>query len=119
MIDLAGVSSGLRCRIIWRLSCIIDDIMWERHEAKPSSRDAAPVCPSIEEKQTVSTPPARILKACPPKVRRGALGFRARQTRKQQYSVVKQQVTEAPSQGRPKPKSKRKNSPKTKDTQVE
>jgi hypothetical protein len=31
----------------------------------------------------------------------GALGFRARQTRKQQYSVIKERAAGAPSQGRP------------------
>ena len=38
------------------------------------------------------------------KVCRGALGFRARQTRPQVYSVVKERAAGAPSQGRPKPK---------------
>lgn len=44
---------------------------------------------------------ARILRSCPAKPRRGALGFRARQTRKQTYSVVKDQADATPSQARP------------------
>ena len=58
--------------------------------------DTAPVCSSSEQKQTVTTLPQRILKACAPRVCRGALGFRARQTRKQQYSVFKHPAAETP-----------------------
>jgi hypothetical protein len=39
--------------------------------------------------EQAQTRPAVIRRACPAKVCRGALGFRARQTRKQEYSVVK------------------------------
>ena len=78
---------------------------------------APPACSSAEEKQTAATTPQRIVKACPPRVCRGALGFRARQTRKQEYSVIKQPAAEAPSQARP--TSKRNKPSRTQPPQVE
>lgn len=63
------------------------------------------VCSSSEEKQTERAPsPTRIYRTTPAKACRGALGFRARQTRPQRYSVVREQAAGAPSQGRPKSK---------------
>jgi transposase len=66
------------------------------------------VCSSSEEKQSGLAAP-RIRRMSPAKVCRGALGFRARTTRPQQYSVVRDQSAGAPSQGRP--PSKRAQSP--------
>ena len=45
--------------------------------------------------------PDRIRRTCPAKVCRGALGFRARQTRPQEYSVKKEPLAGAPRQRRP------------------
>ncbi len=71
---------------------------------------APPVCSPPEEKQTETVPaPPRIVKTSPAKVYRGALGFRARQTRKQQYSVIKERVAATHSQARP---SSKPNKPK-------
>jgi transposase len=56
----------------------------------------------VEQKQTATASLPRTVKVCPAKVCRGALGFRARPTRKQRYSIVKQPVAEAPSRDRPK-----------------
>jgi len=68
-----------------------------------------PVCSSGAEKQTEADASApRIRRISPAKVCRGALGFRARQTRPQEYSIFKERAAGAPSQGRP--KSKRINS---------
>jgi hypothetical protein len=58
-------------------------------------------CSSAEKKQANSQPPKLIGGACPARVCRGALGFRARETRKQEHSVVKDPAAGAPSQGRP------------------
>jgi transposase len=68
-------------------------------------------CSSVEQKQAVSSLPTLIRRTCPAKVYRGALGFRARQTRKQEYSIVKEQSAGSPSQVRP--RSKRKTKPDT------
>jgi hypothetical protein len=57
------------------------------------------------------TPPVVIRRACPAKVCRGALGFRARQTRKQEYSVVTERSAGAPRRRRPATQTKSK--PKT------
>ena len=79
---------------------------------------AAPTPPPREpEDQT------RVKKVSPGKVCRGLLGFRARQTRPQEYSVVKHPPGKAPSQGRPKktvtaanqPKPPEPSKPKTKE----
>jgi transposase len=70
-------------------------------------------CFSQDEKQAGSAAPTLIRRACPAKIRRGALGFRARQTRKQEYSVVKEQSAGSPSQVRPPSKRKTKNEPST------
>jgi hypothetical protein len=67
----------------------------------------AEACSSPEDKQTsTEQPPAVIRETCPPKVCRGALGFRARQTRPQQYSVKKDPSAGAPRQRRPASKNK-------------
>jgi transposase len=79
-----------------------------------------PVRSLPEEKQTEAAPlpsSPRILKTSPAKVCRGALGFRARQTRKQEYSVVKERAAVIPSQARP--QSQRRKANKTKDPQQE
>jgi hypothetical protein len=69
------------------------------------------VCSSSPEEQTESSPRLKVFRrACPAKVCRGALGFRARTTRKQEYSVEKDLSAGAPSQGRPR---KRKSKPET------
>jgi hypothetical protein len=63
------------------------------------------VCSSAEDKQTaVQPPPQHIRKACPARVCRGALGFRARQTRKQEYSVVNHQTADTTSRSWPRSK---------------
>lgn len=51
--------------------------------------------------QKPPSPPGRIRRTCPAKVRRGALGFRARQTRPQEYSVEKERSAGAPRRRRP------------------
>jgi hypothetical protein len=61
-------------------------------------------CSPAKEKQTDDQQPEVVRKACPPKVCRGELGFRARLTRKQEYSVLRERAAGAPSQGRPKTK---------------
>ena len=73
--------------------------------------NGAEACSPIEEKQAAADqPPPRIPKVCPAKVCRGALGFRARQTRKQEYSVFKERAAETSS--RP-TQPRRKKPPKT------
>src|SRR6185437_2046583 len=68
-------------------------------------------CSSPPEEQAESRPKLKVIRrACPAKVCRGALGFRARTTRKQEYSVEKYPSAGAPLQGRPR---KRKSKPKT------
>jgi len=65
-----------------------------------------PVCSPPEEKQTAPVaPPSLIAKTCPAKVCRGALGFRARQTRKQQYSVIKERAATTQLKARPSSKT--------------
>ena len=51
----------------------------------------------VAEKTTIT-----IRKKCPAKVCRGMLGFRARQTREQEYSIIKHQMGSTPSQEHPK-----------------
>jgi hypothetical protein len=59
------------------------------------------VCSSATEKQTEADAPTPLIRrVSPAKVCRGALGFRARQTRPQVYPVVKERAAGAPSQGR-------------------
>jgi hypothetical protein len=78
--------------------------------------DTAGTCASPEEKQaSAQQPQTRIRKHCPAKVCRGALGFRARQTRPQEYSVFKDPLAGAPCQGRPPSKSKSKPKPSKHD----
>jgi transposase len=80
-----------------------DDELIGQMVAKLTTQPA--VCSSTTEKQTEpDAPTPRIRRISPAKVCRGALGFRARQTRPQVYSVVKERAAGAPSQGRPKPK---------------
>jgi transposase len=77
-----------------------DDELITQVVAKITTQPA--VCSSSPEKQTepgATTP--RIRRISPAKVCRGALGFRARQTRPQEYSVFKERAAGAPSQGRP------------------
>jgi len=74
-----------------------------------SRMNQADACSPAKEKQASAPPPKVIRRECPAKVCRGALGFRARQTRKQVYSVVTDRVAGSPSQVRP--KTKRKNTP--------
>ena len=75
-----------------------------------SRMNQADACSPAVEKQA-SDPPLKVIRKTPlPKVSRGALGFRARQTRKQEYSVVTDRVAGSPSQVRP--KTKRKKTPK-------
>jgi transposase len=66
-------------------------------------------CFSPAEEQAEARPKLKpFRRACPAKVCRGALGFRARTTRKQEYSVEKDQSAGALSQGRPPSKTKSK-----------
>ena len=66
-----------------------------------------PACSPAQE-QAAAAPPLIIRKTSPAKACRGALGFRARQTRIQEYSVVKDHSAGAPCRSRSplKPKSK-------------
>jgi transposase len=68
-----------------------------------------PTCSPAQE-QAAAAPPLTIRKTSPAKACRGALGFRARQTRKQEYSVEKDHSAGAPRRSRSplKPKSKSK-----------
>jgi transposase len=75
-----------------------------------------PAC-SPGEEQAATAQPLMIRRACPAKVCRGALGFRARQTRIQEYSVLKEQEPGAPRQRRPQSQTKTKNKIKTPETQ--
>lgn len=72
-----------------------------------------PVGSSVEssEKATEASPPNR--KVCPAKVCRGALGFRARQTRKKEYSVVRHPDAKTGSTARA--NAKREQQPETND----
>lgn len=64
--------------------------------------------PAPAEEQKSSTQAKVVRKKSPAKVCRGALGFRARVTRKQEYSVEKERSAGSPSQVRPKSKRKTK-----------
>jgi transposase len=68
-----------------------------------------PACPAADQADT--SPVKLIRRPCPAKVCRGALGFRARQTRKQEYSILKDPSAGAPQQRRPKSKNKTKSKP--------
>lgn len=68
----------------------------------------ADACSSAKENQASDPQPKVIRKTYQVKVRRGALGFRARQARTQEYSVVTDRVAGSPSQVRPKTKRKKK-----------
>jgi hypothetical protein len=67
-------------------------------------------CAPLSETQTAA-PPARLRKTCPAKPCRGALGFRARQTRKQEYSVINHLAADSTSRAQPKTNSKYKPKP--------
>lgn len=93
-----------------------DDELISQMVAKLTTPPA--VCSSATEKQTEADAPApRIHRVSPARVCRGALGFRARQTRPQEYSVLKDRAAGAPSQGRP--TSKRAKPSKTRKTKTE
>jgi transposase len=62
-----------------------------RQMVEKLTAEPAGCCPT-DEQQPV---PERVLKVSPGKVCRGALGFRARQTRGQQYSVLKDRAAQA------------------------
>jgi transposase len=93
-----------------------DDELISQMVAKLTTPPA--VCSSAPEKQTEPNAEApRIRRVAPAKVCRGALGFRARQTRPQEYSVFKERAAGAPSQGRP--ISKRAKPTKSRKTKTE
>jgi transposase len=71
--------------------------------------------PSPEEQATARSSVKLFRSACPAKVCRGALGFRARTTRKQEYSVEKDPSAGALRQGRSPSKSKSKPKPSKHD----
>jgi transposase len=87
-----------------------DEKLVEEMIAKLNQPEA---CSSQDQKQAGSPAPTLIRRASPAKTCRGALGFRARQTRKQEYSVVKEQSAGSPSQVRPPSKRKIKSEPST------
>lgn len=74
-------------------------------------------CTPAEQNPASSQEREMIRRASPAKVCRGALGFRARQTRKQEYSVLKERAAEGPSQVQPRSKSKTKSKAKTLKTE--
>ena len=76
--------------------------------AELAARLSQPPKDSSAVEQKPPSPPDRIRKFCPAKARRGALGFRARQTRIQEYSVKKEQSAGVPRRRRP-PSTKNKN----------
>jgi transposase len=73
--------------------------------------------PSVSNEATTQSPLQVIRRASPAKVCRGALGFRARQTRKHEYSIVKKRPTESRSPVRP--RSKRDEPPETNGPQTQ
>lgn len=76
-----------------------DETLVQELVSRLSQTDASPAV----EAGPASKPQVEVVRrASPAKVRRGALGFRARQTRKQVYSVVTDRVAGSPSQVRPK-----------------
>lgn len=81
-----------------------DEKMVEELVSRMNQTDAC----SAAQAEQASQSPQRVIRKTPlPKVCRGALGFRARQTRKQVYSVVKERAAGRPSQVRPKTKRKK------------
>jgi hypothetical protein len=66
-----------------------------------------PACSPVQA-QALTAQPLMLRRASPAKVCRGALGFRARQTRIQQYSVLKELEPGPPRRSRPRPKAKNK-----------
>ena len=114
------MSSALECRFSDAASsseCPVQaacsgESLWKGTEWLTKSRlkkivQKADQPPAAGSRQTL---PLVIRRACPAKVCRGALGFRARQTRKQEYSVVTDLSAGAPRQRRP--VVQRKNKPK-------
>jgi hypothetical protein len=69
--------------------------------AEMAERLNRPAIPTVPPSPPPQRPPDRIRRTCPAKVCRGALGFRARQTRPQEYSVEKEPTAGAPRQRRP------------------
>src|SRR5580704_16432409 len=93
-----------------------DDELITQMVAKLAAQPA--VCSASPKEQTelaVSAP--RICRTTTATPCRGALGFRARQTRPQKYSVVREQSAGAPRQGRP--PSKRAQSPEIQKPHIE
>jgi transposase len=93
-----------------------DDELINQMIAKLVASPTAGSTPGLEPTAPTLPPSPRISKLSPAKVCRGALGFRARQTRPQRYSVVREQSAGAPSQGRPpskRPKSSQIQKPPT------
>jgi transposase len=78
--------------------------------------DRHDVSRSIEKETTTQLPLQIIRRASPAKVCRGALGFRARQTRKHEYSIVKKRSSGTRS---PAPRSKRDEPPETKSPETQ
>ncbi|MGH7866210.1 MAG: IS110 family transposase [Candidatus Dormibacteraceae bacterium] len=74
-------------------------------------------CPSASQEQAPTGAPEKIRRSCPAKVCRGALGFRARQTRQQEYSVFKDQADGAHQQRRPRSKRQTKSETGTQNTE--
>jgi transposase len=79
---------------------LIEEMMNRLHQTQ--------ACSSPPQEQAATPQTLLIRRTCPAKAQRGALGFRARQTRKQQYSVVKEQAPGAPRQRRTRSKTKTK-----------
>lgn len=82
-----------------------DEKLVEEMIARMNQADA---CSAAKAEQASAPPQNVIRKQSPAKVCRGALGFRARQTRTQEYSVVTDRAAGRPSQARPKTKQKTK-----------
>jgi len=75
-------------------------------------------CSSVKKRENAKELPRQpIRKTSPAKVCRGALGFRARQTRKQHYSIVKTSSADAPSPAHP--QSNRNKPPETNDRRTQ
>jgi len=93
-----------------------DDELINQMVARLAASPAASSSPAPEP-AAPTPPPPRIPGFSPARVCRGALGFRARQTRPQKYSVVREHAAGAPLQGRP--PSKRNTSPQTQKPHTE
>jgi hypothetical protein len=78
-----------------------DDELINQITAKLVATPKAGSTPALEPALPTLPPLPRISRLSPAKACRGALGFRARQTRPQRYSVIREQSAGAPCQGRP------------------